>query len=89
MSRRNFGHGAPSHLAPRRYLCFLVQDFAHLCADAELDGRAKAGAGVNALGITDDATGKFGYDSRALQCVRDADIDPREPWAACRTHRIL
>lgn len=62
-------------------MCFLVQDFAHLCADAELDGRAKAGAGVNALGITDDTTGKFTYDSRALQCVRDADIDPREPSA--------
>ena len=32
---------------------FLRQQFKHSCADAELDGQAKAAAGINSLGITD------------------------------------
>ena len=62
----------------RALLLFLVQDINHLCADFELDGRAKAGAGVNALGITDDTSGQFKFDSRAQKAIRDVDIDPRE-----------
>jgi hypothetical protein len=61
----------------RSVLLFLVQDIHHLCADFELDGRAKAGAGVNALGITNNTTGKFEYFSRAQDAIRDKDTDPR------------
>ena len=61
----------------RHLMCFLVQDIHHLCADFELDGRAKAGAGVNALGETDNTDGKFKFDSQAHAAVRDTDIDPR------------
>ena len=61
----------------RSVLCFLTQDIHHVCADFELDGRAKAGSGVNALGITDDTTGKFKYDSRAQDAIRDGSTDPR------------
>ena len=61
----------------RSVLLFLVQDIHHLCADFELDGRAKAGAGVNALGVTNNTTGKFEYFSRAQDAIRDKDTDPR------------
>ena len=61
----------------RSVLLFLVQDIHHLCADSELDGRAKAGGGVNALGITNDTTGKFEYFSRAQDAIRDKATDPR------------
>ena len=63
----------------RSLLVFLKQDIHHMCADRELDGQAKAGAGVNALGTTDDSTGLFGYDSRPIQIGADSDIDPRQP----------
>jgi hypothetical protein len=56
---------------------FLRQQFKHSCADAELDGQAKAAAGINSLGITDTATGNFKYDSRAIAALRDAKLDPR------------
>ena len=39
----------------RSVLIFTRQDIRHLCADRELDGAAKAGAGVNAMGKTDTA----------------------------------
>lgn len=65
----------------RSVLLFLTQDINHICADFELDGRAKAGAGVNALGQTITTTGsdygKFAYDSRAQAAIRDTDTDPR------------
>eukprot|EP01045_Picozoa_sp_COSAG04_P017339 COSAG04_NODE_1527_length_6459_cov_1.844025_2_plen_735_part_00 len=56
---------------------FLRQQFKHSCADAELDGQAKAAAGINSLGITDAATGNFKYDSRAIAALRDTKLDPR------------
>ena len=37
----------------------------------------KAGGGVNALGITNDTTGKFEYFSRAQDAIRDKATDPR------------
>jgi hypothetical protein len=70
----------------RSVLLFLTQDIHHLCADFELDGRAKAGSGVNALGITDDTTGKFKYDSRPQDAIRDGSIDPRVHNAAVPTY---
>jgi hypothetical protein len=67
----------------RSLLVFLKQDIHHLCADRELDGQAKAGAGVNALGTTNDASGTFAYDSRPFMIANgdDAQIDPRHPSA--------
>jgi hypothetical protein len=65
----------------RSVLLFLTQDINHLCADFELDGRAKAGSGVNALGQTVTTAGadygKFAYDSKAQKTIRDAHTDPR------------
>ena len=66
--------------ATRAIYVFLVQDLHHLCVDNELDGRAKAGSGVNCLGSS-SAAGRFLYDSRAQQLIRDEDIDPRAPSA--------
>jgi hypothetical protein len=66
--------------ATKAVLVFLTQESPHLCVENELDKRAKAGAGVNALGAT-LANGKFGYDSRSLHKTRDAAVDPREPSA--------
>ena len=67
----------------RSLLVFLKQDIHHLCADRELDGQAKAGAGVNALGTTNDTSGTFAYDSRPFMIANgdDAQIDPRHPSA--------
>jgi hypothetical protein len=67
----------------RSVLLFLTQDIHHLCADRELDGQAKAGAGVNALGHTNDASGTFAYDSRPFMIANgdDDQIDPRHPSA--------
>ena len=65
----------------RSVLLFLTQDIHHICADFELDGRAKAGGGVNALGETITTSGpdygKFAFDSRAQKTIRDAHTDPR------------
>ena len=70
----------------RSVLLFLTQDIHHVCADFELDGRAKAGSGVNALGITDDTTGKFKYESRPQDAIRDASTDPRVHDTAVATY---
>ena len=56
---------------------FLRQQFRHICADTELDGQAKAAAGVNVFGSTDSTTGVFQYESRAIAALRDAKLDPR------------
>jgi len=65
--------------ATRAVYIFTTQDLKHICADSELDGRGKAGAGVNCLGTSDATTGRFLYDSRAQQVIRDKDVDPRDP----------
>ena len=58
---------------------FLRQQFRHICADTELDGQAKAAAGVNCLGKSSTATGNFHYDSNAIAALRDGRLDPRQP----------
>ena len=63
---------------------FLRQQFRHICADTELDGQAKAVAGVNVLGSTDSTTGVFQYESRAIAALRDAKLDPCTQTGRCR-----
>ena len=64
---------------------FLRQQFRHI----ELDGQAKADAGMNVLGSTDSTTGVFQYESRAIAALRDAKLDPRTQVAVAGDSGIV
>ena len=65
------------------------QQFRHICADTELDGQAKAAAGVNVLGSTDSTTGVFQYESLAFAALRDSKLDPRTQVAVAGDSGIV